>query len=625
MQLSEAKTELVEIKGRIFQRPYGLLKVVWVGLVFLPPLIMFLIIQDLVVNVPFVDGWEIAPMLTKIRSGNGLTFNDLWSVHVDHRIPVQRLIHLGLILITGSWSNLTEVYAQLGLQLLGLFILWRLLKASLPAWVVPPLLIAYSWLLFSPAQYENWLNGFHIAWFQLTTPMLALIWLINRWSGRWWSLGLAMLAALTASFALVSGLILWVLGLGGLIVARYTLKPRWSWRAIAVWGGTAIILILVYFYDYKSGTGQQSLEYLTKHLIEWPYYIVAYLGSALAALWGDMAAAFWYGLGGLLIAGIAVGYLWRRNIKPWHPRLLPWIEIVIFVGISGAITGVGRISLLGQSLIASRYLTATNFFWVGFSAIVTLAGVELWREWREQESRPRLIWLLGGATGLIIPLVLGYILSYNQGYQNMKALSSDREADRYFLYDYGAVLPEMIVDLYPEVGALQQWAYGLEKFKDGPFRLPAAEYRQQLADKWNKRLSATNYQRYSMPGENLKPVEDKGISTFSGYKANQVEFINEGRKGTFYKTRLPRGDESRLGWWGGPETRILDIQLKEAIYVTLTWNNGQKAILYGLEGSDGWKHFRANVPSGITELEINLHYRVSRPQSDIMQLDLYQA
>ena len=50
-------------------------------------------------NVPFMDDWEIVPALSGAQP---ITANWLWSQHNEHRIPLPRLLLLGLFSVSGN-------------------------------------------------------------------------------------------------------------------------------------------------------------------------------------------------------------------------------------------------------------------------------------------------------------------------------------------------------------------------------------------------------------------------------------------------------------------------------------------------------------------------------------------
>ncbi len=62
-----------------------------------PAVLVYWLIRENVVNVPFLDDWEFAPLVEKFCQGQ-MTFADLYAPHLEHRMVFPRLVFLATFL-----------------------------------------------------------------------------------------------------------------------------------------------------------------------------------------------------------------------------------------------------------------------------------------------------------------------------------------------------------------------------------------------------------------------------------------------------------------------------------------------------------------------------------------------
>jgi hypothetical protein len=289
-------------------------------------------------NVPFFDDWHLVPYITGDKP---VTPEYLWSQHGDHRVPLSRLLLLGLGKLCGYDFRCGMVFDVLALSgtSLVLIAVSRHLRGRLAfADAFFPL------LLLNPGQWEVYLW----CWIaSLTLPItLALIVLaIMAKSGvrpSWpatLTVGLLVLALpLTdsAGLAFVPALILWLVTVGVCRLRRSESRQAAISLAFAV---AAVALVAVYYLGYTRLQGGEekpgiaaalrtTIEFLSMGIghasvLIWPLsalIVLAFLVSAvyvLGRIWLDqpddrsrVAALAFFLLGALSLA-LALG--WGRG------------------------------------------------------------------------------------------------------------------------------------------------------------------------------------------------------------------------------------------------------------------------------------------------------------------------
>ena len=132
----------------------------------LPLFFLLLVVVRFAVGVPFLDHWELVPVLEKSYAGT-LSFADVWAQHNEHRILFPRLIMLALARVSDWNTHLElEVNIVLGLGILVVYALQvkstaRELRHPDLTWAIP----LASLVVFSVTQYENWLWGWELQFF----------------------------------------------------------------------------------------------------------------------------------------------------------------------------------------------------------------------------------------------------------------------------------------------------------------------------------------------------------------------------------------------------------------------------------------------------------------------------
>ncbi|HWX22999.1 MAG TPA: hypothetical protein VN578_24115 [Candidatus Binatia bacterium] len=419
------------------------------------------------IPVPFLDEWDFIPLLEKLYRGE-LAPSDLWAPHNEHRIPLSKYLMLALARLTGWNINYELAFSVilatgiLALLLYQLRTTGKRLKIAGLQWAAP----ALSVLVFSLAQYQNWLWGqqFHI--FLHLLVVVAGIVLLASPAFSWLRFALAALLGLAATYSFGSGIAFWPVGLLLLLWKRPVVRPRAA--SSLVWLGVSCLSLAPYFYHYHTPQAQSLPGLLLTLPASYLGYVLKYLGGICAQYQGAGPYALACGLGVLLATAGAAAILLRRKIADVE-TLLPYIGFGLYSIFGALLCGIARVRFGSEQALSSRYCTLTAPLWA--SLIVFLFLLVNHRTQANFRSMPqpagiartRGVWPSLGKGVLALSLgllVLGSIFATTAA----RALSQRQAAGRAELLhlaahpegpiDYGALAllyprPQTVVERYP--------------------------------------------------------------------------------------------------------------------------------------------------------------------------------
>ncbi len=342
----------------------------------LVPLIFLLgVVRHYAVAVPFLDQWELVPLLEKTYHGN-LTLQDLWAQHNEHRLIFPLVIMLGLARLT-HWNTHVELAVNL-LLALGIFAGFaRQVKRTARrvgwnglSWAMP----AISLIVFSISQYQNWLWGWQLQMFLNLLCAVAGIGLLAGDTFRWRRFAAAAALGIVATYSFANGILFWPIGLAVLLVVTTGVKERKS--AILGWLLIAALTLGTYFYHYHKPEEHPPLSLIFKMPLQYAAYVFKYLGGiGEQGLCGDPAVdgalACLFGLAGTVALGWAAWTLVRKSIVNFR-TLVPYLALSLYSVGSALITGVGRLGFGSDQALASRYCTMVTPFWVSLIVFLIL-------------------------------------------------------------------------------------------------------------------------------------------------------------------------------------------------------------------------------------------------------------
>jgi len=341
------------------------------------------------IDVPYWDQWELVPLLEKMFGGT-LTVGDLFAQQNEHRIFFPLLIMLGLARLT-HWDIRYELVmifllacAIFAVIVFQFFKTRRRIDSVQPEWPVAML----GMLVFSFAQWENWMWGWQIQILFSVWAIVTGIYLLDRQQFSRWTFSGALVLGVLASFSFGNGLLYWIIAFPLVMFSRYRNQNERR-IAIGIWFLLAVAVYILYFHDYVKPDDHPSLLVALHHPVEFIRYVLIFVGTAithsftkLCELMGvdNRMICSLFGFFGdasreiLAIAGIAflisatfVLIRWSRlNFRVF----LPYLCMAVYVIFSGMVIGVGRVGFGRFQGGSSRYATIANLFWYAVIIII---------------------------------------------------------------------------------------------------------------------------------------------------------------------------------------------------------------------------------------------------------------
>jgi hypothetical protein len=367
-------------------RPPAALRALFFLLAFTPALATAALVARFAVDVITWDDFERAPFLAAWKEGR-LGFDDFYSLHIEHRIVVPRL----LMLVNEAWLDgdlRNENAFGVAILLAGALAVFGLLRRTLGPEPLRLYGLAFlcNLLLFSPLQWENLLWAIQTAFFlPFACAALALYALWTRAPATVQFIA-AGVAAIVATHSFSHGLALWPL-VAGAVLLRRGLSTRGRVGFLAAWGALAALVLLPYFthggfvneslhaYDVPVGErpgGLHLAELPGRAMRAWMFFL-ALLGSPLSrnpyAPEMDLAPDAGFAVFALFSAGAGLCLLCWRDARLWN-RALPWLAFGGYALAASALTGIGRSYYLPwRGALLPHYAT------LGLVALAGLVGL----------------------------------------------------------------------------------------------------------------------------------------------------------------------------------------------------------------------------------------------------------
>lgn len=381
----------------------------WLFLLAIAPVILLLLwINHYAVNVPLGDEWAMVPLFEKWDS-HQLTFHDLYQQHNEHRIPIPKLIYLAFALLT-NWDLRAEMFFSVALcagTSAGIYILLRRTLGG------PPRQLLLLWaganvLIFSPTQAQNWLWGFQLQMF-IPNLCLVLTLVILTSDFPWWSrFGASVFLIVVATFSFGNGLLLWP------VVALFLLlRGESKWR-IAAWLLVVALVVALYFPGYYRIPRPHPLA---GNWRDYPRYFLVFIGGALSRgregqlLLGAMIT----GAVGLAAYAAILVHFFRTRGEVLR-NAAPWLVLGPYVIGSAALTAYSRVNWGPNQAMDSRYVTNSNYFYLGLIVLAALAM-------RDTERRSRVAGaMLTTKRATIVTVVALTLAGFPAGLEDMATL-----------------------------------------------------------------------------------------------------------------------------------------------------------------------------------------------------------
>jgi hypothetical protein len=322
---------------------------VWLGL----SLLLTYFVLTYSVDLPFLDDWEMIPVLTGVQP---VTPSWLWSQHNEHRIVIPRLIYLGIVKLGGYDFRAGVIFELL------------LLSATAAALIKGAGAIRgrvlysdafFPLVLLHWGQAENLIWGFTIS-LVLGSVLAACLLCVLMRPGPLSFRAAAALALCTLALPLISGSALALVPafaactvLAGWELRRSQPALRRAWISILAAGFLSVGLLLLYFVGYQRPPAHPVSPSLGATLKGTLQFLSVGFGSGSRAFWPASGL-----LVGALILATVLALLWAaaRSAEE-RPRAIRAALFLAGMGCLAGGIGWSRIAIHPQGLFSSRYAT----------------------------------------------------------------------------------------------------------------------------------------------------------------------------------------------------------------------------------------------------------------------------
>ena len=354
------------------------------------------------VDVPTMDQWapDVAGVFVKAHRGT-LGLADFLAQHNEHRMVVPRLLMFALGLLT-RWNTVAEMVlgwtiacvTSAGVRALGARTAAgrasearrsaRGTSAELFPWFLANLLI------FSPAQWNNWLWGMGIA--NVLPPACVVLAVLAVDSGRAAGVGAAFVLATAATFSTGFGALAWpVLGL--LLAFSNRFRGRGNRvRVLLAWLAALLVNVALYVRHYAEPPHPAGVDAYFASFASSLHYAFAFLGNGFAAAGAVAPVAIAVVGGATMVALLGICAASLANLQRPAPdagtsgRALPWIAVSVFA-LGGAVAAaLFRGGFGAEQAIESRYLATSMLLPIGLIHLIPIA-CSSWRERRPAATR----------------------------------------------------------------------------------------------------------------------------------------------------------------------------------------------------------------------------------------------
>jgi hypothetical protein len=455
--------------------------------------------------VPYWDEWETVILVQHANAGT-LSLAEIWALHAGvHRIAVPRIVDLLLIWLT-HWNRQVEMTFDLAVALASAWLLYVLVRRTARSARLTLALVApVSLLFFSLAQFADWFAPFQLCFTATVFGLLLALWAVTSDAQvlSWRRFAAALLGALIAMLSSFAGLMVWPAVLPTL-AWNFRRAPRpptairlllWIWVTCAAW--------LMYLSDFSPATTSLPLSDKVK-------FALVYLGAPIG--FPDVTRSGLFGLLGLALWLVTVALYFVLGGR--LTRLLPWVDVALFVGLVTAATVNGRSDGGTALALSSRYEIFSAFWWIELVVLCALVLRQFWRgrsavwpertahiakghasrlsawvcrllrAWNVRSARRRLIQrrstLFGVYTVALVLMFASLIVANIAGLQDALIWQGAQQSNQYRLLNYQSQPDSCLVLYYPWPSLERDRVPVLEQDHYGLFALPVAEQQRLL-------------------------------------------------------------------------------------------------------------------------------------------------
>lgn len=516
-------------------------------LTLLPPCLLALLIFRYGVDLPQWDQWAYVPFFEKL-SRACLTFGDLFAQVNEYRQFFPNLVFVAL-----GWLTHWDVrYEMAAIFLTACFIslnVYRLANRTISGDGTKRLFLFLlaNLLIFSPAQYENWLQGQQLVYyFPIACVTTCLVVSFSGWNLKT-KLAVCACLSVVSTFSSANGILCWLVGFPILFLADSpTRRVERRWLVIA-WTLGIFASAALYFFHYHKPWWTPIPSTALFHPLRAVAYFFGFLGAPLAMEKGKIAAVVGFILTSAF--GLSCFYFYRHRADAMVTRrMIVWLTVGGYSILTAVMATIGRVGLgVGQS---------QNTRYIGYSVYLTVALVFIVRIITEdfasrdhyaiQVTRLRRVAILfAGALLLLQPFI--FVVSINRMAEMRTRLL---QAKAMVLFINVKPDPVLIKTLYPDLNYLSLQANELNRLG---FLRPALIGTQRVQDfaaisssqpldygSWDQ-FRRTDNDHYFASGKAILPYRgETADAIILGYQTNSRDTF-------LFRITLPQG--ASAGFW----------------------------------------------------------------------------
>lgn len=332
--------------------------------------------------IPFWDHWGMVQAYKNVTTGN-LSLDMLFAQHNEHRIVFSKLLMFAdFAFADGSnWINFTAIFVIQGLHAL---LLGSIISAlvGFSGWQRWALFGFVFGIMFSAVQMQNLSQPFQSCFVGVFLFSTTAFWLLSAASEHCRKdfssscvllFILALVVGFICTFTLANGILVWPL----LLLIAWTGRAPYSLFVILLVAGTA--LSIFYFQDYNSPSHHTDPLETLKNPGTLFTYVIYYLSIPFQGLGSDIA--FSLGVIGLMAAGILgiKAFFLPHTFRNKTESVL--IALNLFIVLTAAITGLGRLHFGLNQALASRYATPSLIFWIALFGLALFYSLQAQRRY----------------------------------------------------------------------------------------------------------------------------------------------------------------------------------------------------------------------------------------------------
>jgi hypothetical protein len=428
------------------------------GLTLTPAAFLAVLIIEYSVDFPQWDQWVYVRFFQNLAL-HTLTFSDLFAQVNEYRQFFPNLIFVVLGRLT-HWDLRYEMWATFLVACVTSFNVYRLARLTNDStnWSRVLLLFMANLLIFSPVQFQNWLQGQQLVYYVPIACVTTCIVVAHSKLNPIARFLICGCLATISTFSSANGVVCWFVVLPVLLTASPDGIPARRWL-VAAWTVGLLSNAALYLYGYQKPWWSPSPVLALANPHGAVLYFLGFLGAPLGLERGKLAVP----LGILLLSLYAVGcvlvFRFRRE-STFVRRMTPWLMVGAYSVLTGVMTMIGRLGFGAGQSMNSRYIGYSVYLVVALVFLTPLICEKLAREAMFLSSR-RAAQLM---VAVAIALLLWQPLMFRKGITGMKQMRLKLlQAKAGVLLINYVWDPGLVNTLYPDLSFLAAQANILDK------------------------------------------------------------------------------------------------------------------------------------------------------------------